>query len=127
MRLVRPIVTAAILAFSAGVAACKEQSEMDTYSKDQITEISAAAVADGVEVSVRPILETMHYLAGAMLAERDGQRVLTLVRCGLKGKCPADLPAELLEGGVFRITLDGADSPVAVTYEGGETERVFTP
>lgn len=118
---------ALVLSLLAGVAACKDTDEMDIYKQDQITDISAQAEGGAVIITVRPLMETAHYLAGAMLEAGDAGRVVRLVRCRLKGACPTDVPAEAQQGMISTITVPDDGAPLSVAYDDGATVEIYRP
>ena len=110
---------------ASSLAGCAKD-KMHTYKPEQIHEVTAVESAEGLTVEVRPLMESMHYLAGANLEERGGAIYLTLVRKGVKAENDAEIRATPVEddAGLFRITIRNEGRPVFVEYP-GEARKIF--
>jgi len=82
---------------------------MDFYQEDQIFELSSKAGAEGkINISVRPELETLYFLSGAIVEERNDYNAIKLVKCTLKEKCNVDYEAQPVESdpGLYVLEID---------------------
>lgn len=114
---------AALIALTA--TACKGDEPLDIYNKDQITEMALVTTEDGASVlEVKPMLESMHFLAGAVAGDAEGE--IKLVRCMIGRECPTDIAAEIEPGSgdaPYRLSLtDGSESITVVFDDGSKTE-----
>ncbi|MBM7068441.1 hypothetical protein [Actibacterium sp. 188UL27-1] len=103
---------------------------MDIYQKDQLDLVEATMADDGViRISVMPLMESAHYLAGAMLDSDDGRQRVQLVRCGVSEECAVDVKAEVTQGtpDPYTLTLPDASQPVDLVYADGTSTTIFSP
>lgn len=118
----------AVMMLSA--SSCQGDQKLDTYSADTITEITADTQDDGsLVLSVMPLMETAHFLAGAKVTETDDTTELQLVRCGLSATCDVDVEATVTPGSSdpYEIKLPSAKKAVVVIYDDGSRKTVFEP
>lgn len=102
---------------------------MTSYTPDTIRSIEASAESGALVISVKPMLESAFYLAGANVSEANGRIELRLVRCRISSNCPVDTKAETTPGGdnPFVMSLDSTDKPVDVVFEAGDKQEIYTP
>lgn len=102
------------------LAGCERQ-DMNIYKSNQIDALNVRQSDNGVEIAVRPMLETAYYLAGAVVTRNGETARLRLVRCGLKKDCAVDAPAVPVAGDATmqKIMIAGA-SMVEIAFADGE-------
>jgi hypothetical protein len=102
------------------ITGCKEPV-MDTYSPDQLTEISVESVSeDTVKIVFNTMLETLYYCPGLNVSEKDNKILLDFIRCSIKEKCPVTHEAQQGEGGSYFVLVKNDGNPILIQYKNGE-------
>jgi hypothetical protein len=100
---------AALLGIS--LAACGDK--MNAYRLDQINMLTAAQRgADRLEISYRPLSESLYFSPGISLREHSDHLEVMFVRCPIKDKCSVSHAAQSGADGVLSVLIPLPTLPV---------------
>jgi uncharacterized protein involved in tolerance to divalent cations len=86
-----------------------EAVSMEYYQEDQIFELNSKGGENGkISINVRPELETLYFLSGAVVEEKNDHCVIKLVKCRLRTTCDVDYKAEPVEddAGLYVLEIE---------------------
>ncbi|MCP5021561.1 MAG: hypothetical protein GY930_07265 [bacterium] len=99
------LLVAAVVSFGLLILIAQYFAPIRTYSSDRV-EILGESISDhGVELSFRPLAESMYYCPGANFTLNGSTIHFELVRAKVGDQSPVDVPAVSEEGGRLSVTF----------------------
>lgn len=119
-----PTSFAATALLGLSLTACGDN--MNAYRLDQISMLTAAKRgADRLEISYRPLSESLYFSPGISLRQRADHLEVMFVRCPIKDKCAVSHAAQRGAEGVLSVSIPLPTVPVRAS-DGTTTRALFS-
>jgi len=97
-------------------------SEHGTYPLSQVEVENVERSANEVIVKYRALLESAYYSPGVRIEEKDGERLVTVVRCPIDGECSTDI-AGVQEDSAMVVRIPKTGGPLFL-YDGEHKQGI---